>query len=232
MGASLVAEVLARWTHVSDRAFRVLVRMALTALDNPKPGQPAGIYRGGRDLLAMSLRSEKGTAETRYRAVKRALSELSEAGAIQHVQSGWAGRNAVYRLTLGASRSIDEHDSNEPGMGGQISPPEGGPTSPPSGGSIRAERGVPETPRRNQEEPVLQELREEEGVEVDLTSHRSRANGPPESGSVIHLFPKPPNRPPLRRGSGRAAEALEAAAARRRAAEAEHRARLAAGDAP
>lgn len=165
MGATLVAQVLAHWTHVSDRAFRVLVRMAVTALDTPSKGKPAGVYHAGRELLAMSFRTDGGSDETRFRAVKRALAELSKEGAIQHLQQGWAGHNAVYRLTLEPKEK-----------GGRISPPKGGSTDPPKGGLLAPERGVSEAPPRNQEEPV-EEREEEEVVEVRTTSHPPRASG-------------------------------------------------------
>lgn len=204
MGANLVTQVLAHWTHVSDRAFRVLVRMAVTALDNPTPKQPAAIYRAGRELLAMSLRSE-GSAETRYRAVKRAVAELTEAGAIEHLATGWAGQNAVYRLTLDRSNSTPKPD----GMGGLGDPPKGGFSDPPMGGQIATERGVAATPPRNHKE-ITKERGEEEGAGVSTTSHPPRA-----SGNVI----------PIHRSSRIQAE-LEAASLRRRKAEAEHRATL------
>jgi hypothetical protein len=213
MGATLVAQVLAHWTHVSDRAFRVLVRMAVTALDTPSKGKPAGIYHAGRDLLAMSFRSEKGSDETRYRAVKRALAELSEEGAIRHVQQGWAGHNAVYRLTLEPKEK-----------GGQISPPKGGPTSPPKGGLSGTEWGARGTPPRNQEEP-LKERDEEEVVDVPTTSHPPLEAAPPEerTGVVVEMFPKKPQ------GSTRRSNAeIEAATARRLARRAEHLAQIAA----
>lgn len=174
MGASLVIQVFASWTHLSDRAFRVLVRMAVTALDTPSKGQSAGIYRGGRDLLAMSLRSDKGTADTRYRAVKRAVAELTEAGAIEHLKTGWAGQNAVYRLTLNRTGSTARPEE----MGGLIGPPEGGPTSPPLGGLCTLTRGAPEAPPRNQEEPI-EEREEEEVVDLATTSHPPRARPKP-----------------------------------------------------
>lgn len=173
MGANLVTQVLAHWTHVSDRAFRVLVRMAVTALDNPTPKQPAGIYRAGRELLAMSLRTE-GNASTRYRAVKRAVAELTEAGAIEHLATGWAGQNAVYRLTLDRAKSSIGPDR----MGGFSDPPKGGFSDPPMGGQNDTEWGVAQTPPRNQED--LQEERdEEEGADLSTTSHPPRATALP-----------------------------------------------------
>lgn len=185
VGANLVSQVLAHWTHVSDRAFRVLVRMALTALDKPTDKQPAAVYHGGRELLAMSLRSEKGSASTRYRAVKRAVAELTDAGAIRHLQAGWAGQNAVYRLTLDRARARDENQSGPEPMGGPTSPPEGGPTSPPMGGPSGTEWGAPEAPPRNQEE-LPDEREEEEVVDLSTTSHPPRATAG-EDAEVISL---------------------------------------------
>jgi hypothetical protein len=173
MGAELVGLALARWTHVSDRAFRVLMRMSLTALDRPSKGRPAAVYLGGRELLAMTLRSDKGSTATRYRAVQRALSELSEAGAIQHLQSGWAGQKAVYRLTLDQGR-----------MGGSTGHPVGGSTDHPMGGPWGTEWVASETTPRNQEEP-LEEPTEEPGVDLRTTGHRPRE----AAADVIQLFP-------------------------------------------
>lgn len=180
MGASLVAQVLARWTHVSDRAFRVLVRMAVTALDKPKDGKPANIYHGGRELLAMALRTDGGSADTRYRAVKRAVAELSEAGAIQHIQSGWAGRNAVYRLTLGATDSVADDDPEADGMGGLIDPPEGGLFDPPNGGPVNDNKGGGSSPPKEHEDQEDMERAEEKaGVDPSTTSHPPRENDAP-----------------------------------------------------
>jgi hypothetical protein len=249
MGAQMVAQVLACWTDVSDRAFRVLVRMALTALDKPQNGHSAGIYRGGRDLLALSLRSD-GSDETKYRAVKRAIAELTEVGAIEHIATGWAGQNAVYRLTLSrrkADTGINEEggfsdppftDVTKGGKGGPNDPPEGGFSDPPMGGQSVPERGVPATPPRNQEE-VIRELEEENGVGQIRSSHRSRATPPDEkTAPVIQLFqtstdpPPPPPSPAWRSRRDRAADAINESSARIAARRAENQARLAAGDEP
>lgn len=182
MGAELVSLALAHWTHVSDRAFRVLMRMALTAMDKPAQGRPAAVYHGGRELLAMTLRSDKGTAETRYRSVKRALSELAEEGAIQHLQTGWAGQRAVYRLTLDRGRK-----------GGLSGPPEGGLRGPPMGGRSVSKRGASETPPRNHEE-LQEELAEEEAVDLQTSPHPPRAT----AANVIPISSAASKRPPLK----------------------------------
>jgi hypothetical protein len=206
MGAHLVTQALAHWTHLSDRAFRVLVRMAVTALDKPQNGNPANIYRGGRELLAMSLRSDKGTERTRNRAVAKAVAELTEAGAIEHIVTGWAGQNAAYRLTLTRVRAVAGTRSEDAGMGGSTDhplddPPEermgglrdhpvGGPTDHPMGGLCGTKRVVSETTPRSKRS-YLEELDEEEGVELRTTSHPPRAVDAAEEPAnvVVELFP-------------------------------------------
>lgn len=56
MGAQLVGLVLANHAGLNHRAFRLLVRMAHTALDNQNAsGRPADLYFGGWELLASTL---------------------------------------------------------------------------------------------------------------------------------------------------------------------------------
>lgn len=185
MGAELVGLALAHWTHVSDRAFRVLMRMSLTALDKPNKGRPAAVYHGGRELLAMTLRSRKGTVRTQYRMVQEALAELSGEGAIQHLQSGWAGQKAVYRLTLDpASKGVP------------TTHPVGGPTAHPMDVPTGTKWVGPRHTPRNQEEP-LEELAEERRGGLRTAGHPPRATG----ADVIPLFPDKPKRsirPPLK----------------------------------
>lgn len=167
MGATLVTQVLAYWTDVSDPAFRILVRMAVTALDTPVNGKPACIYHAGRELLAMSFRSQKGTARTRNRAVAKAIAELTEAGAIEHLLTGWAGQRAVYKLTLDRAEKA--------GMGGLTDHPVGGPTNHPMGGLSATKRVVPQTTPRNHEEPI-EELDQEESVDLQTASNAPRVS--------------------------------------------------------
>src|SRR6185369_3700840 len=103
--------VLTRWAPlVSDRAFRILTRMAHTALDTPNDNMPAGIFTGGRELLALTLHAERnGTQEAAYRTVKRAIAELIEVGAIERTNNAFTGRRGCYRLTLENRPRIDRH---------------------------------------------------------------------------------------------------------------------------
>jgi hypothetical protein len=179
MGATLVTQVLAYWTDVSDPAFRILVRMAVTALDTPKDGKPAGVYHAGRELLAMSFRSQRGNARTRNRAVAKAVAELTAAGAIEHLATGWAGQRAVYKLTLDRAEKAR--------MGGLTDHPEGGSTDHPMGGLSATKRVVSQTTPRNQEEP-LQELEEEESADLETASNAPRVSAevPTRPDSSIH----------------------------------------------
>jgi hypothetical protein len=227
MGATLVTEVLARWTHVSDRAFRVLVRMAVTALDEPNKDTPAAVYFGGRELLAMTLRSDKGSPASRYRVVARVCAELVKLGAIERADAGRAGHNAVYRLTLDSARAIDDDRSTQPTQGGQFSHPQGGQISHPQGGQIGPSRVANLATPRNQEEP-LEELLEETRGDLQTASHPSRAHTdePKPPSVVVEIFPGASKRPPVggRRWSDAAMEAVADASARRAAAVAAHRA--------
>jgi hypothetical protein len=160
MGARLMSLVLSRWTFVSSRAFRVLVRMAHTALDEPSPKQSAGMYFGGRDLLALTLSEyEDSNPRARYRTVSRALAELVEVGAIERSGIARAGQNQVYVLRLESQPRRNR---------------EGVSTGHPKGVSDGHAEGVPTRPARvsstdaprNHEEPVEEEEGEEQSVDL------------------------------------------------------------------
>jgi hypothetical protein len=156
MGASLVGAVLARWTHVSDTAFRILTRMALTALDNPSADgkKPAATYWGGRDLLAMTLRRSwpegddekaQNARKNIHRDVRRAIHELVKEGAVEIVDTGRAvrqGHRQVYRLHLlpGFQEGV-----TSPPEEGSIAPPREGSSPPPEEGGFQ-HRGGGEDP--------------------------------------------------------------------------------------
>lgn len=117
MGAQLVRLAYARWSHLPDRAFRVLAFMALVAMDADTPP----IYFGGRETLsrlglgrmtpdepARSDRSARAEAYRKQRradfeAVKSAIRELVDAGPVRVVSGAAPGRTAVYSLHLDAA---------------------------------------------------------------------------------------------------------------------------------
>ncbi|MGW9196075.1 hypothetical protein [Micromonospora chersina] len=189
MGARLVSLALVRWSYVSDRAFRVLVRMALTALDEPQNGQPAGLYFGGQDLLALSLRNCGGKRESVLRSVRLAVDELIAEGAVERTKQGRSGQNAVFHLTLEGPRRIDSVNSTAARQAESAVPPQGESTVPPQEESAIPDRRNRSFLPRNQEEPVEERGEEEEiAVRTDLTVTRAReaATTPIDSPKCEH----------------------------------------------
>jgi len=167
VGARLVGEVLARWAPVtSDRGFRILVRMAHTALDESNDGRPAGLYFGGRDLLVATLREEsrRGKPENVYKEVRTIIAELIRIGAIERTNHARSGSNAVYRLTLSGRPRIDatvvDNAVAQAGQAGSTTPPQEGRTTPPQEGSQTPFRRGPQPLPRNHEEPVEEKSQE------------------------------------------------------------------------
>lgn len=174
MGARLVQLALMRWSHVSDRAFRVLVRMALTALDEPQNGQQAGLYFGGRDLLATVIRSgEDVKREVVYRTVSKAVAELIEVGAIERTNVARSGEKQVYSLRLESMPIKPQGVPSGHAQGVSPGHAQGVPTGPES----MSPRDTP----RNQEEP-REELEEEKNDDLRTAGTVARATKPEKIG--------------------------------------------------
>lgn len=124
MGAQLVGLVLANHSSLSDRAFRLAVRMAHSALDTPNgKGQPAGVYFGGWELLALTLGrkpeelDKNHSPKTWARAketVRRATQELVRAGIVEPLGPAYSGRRQAYRLHLTGSAASAAAVDNAP----------------------------------------------------------------------------------------------------------------------
>ena len=144
MGARLVAQVFTHWTHLPDRPFRVLVRMAHIAKDtNPVP-----IYWAGRDDLAFALGLPPG--ESAYQAVKRAVRQIVKAGAVEIEYLGHATKRTEYRLTLdkmppkkGVTTSTPRGSVSDP-QKGSVDDPHRGSLSDPAGGQPVTPQGTTE----------------------------------------------------------------------------------------
>lgn len=97
MGARNVGLAYAKWGHLEDQPFRMLVFMALSSKDRDE--RP--LFWGGREALAVGL-GRLGSARdpTTERVVRRNVEALKQAGAITLVQRPHRGRNAGYRLNL------------------------------------------------------------------------------------------------------------------------------------
>lgn len=167
MGATLVAQAIAHWSHVSDRAFRVLVKMALTAKDKPSKNVPAGLYFGGHDGLVGALPLREGTTrESALRTVRRATDELEEVGAIRLTHAAISGGNAVYQLTLNAvpkprirSNSESKGAYKQADTGCPTEADTGCPTGPDNRCPIEADTGCP-TYKEPLEEPLKERAEE------------------------------------------------------------------------
>jgi len=188
-----------RWASAPHNAYRVLLRMALTALDEPSASMPAGMYFGGHELLTTVIPAGDGaTAESRQRAVKRAVADLVAMGAIERSNKARSGANQVYRLTLrNAVRPLEKKPNkrfaiDEPLVDNFIgpdverdtmSPPVGDNGCPAEGDTVSPERGTPGVPPRNQEEPIQEKYQEEDLIFADL-SPSARARGPNQDGFI------------------------------------------------
>jgi hypothetical protein len=89
--------VYAKWGHLPDEPFRLLVFMALTSLDRDE----APRFWGGRETLAVGLgRLGRERDPATIRSVRRNVAELVRFGAITRAGHAHRGRNATYRLNL------------------------------------------------------------------------------------------------------------------------------------
>lgn len=110
MGAGNVKAAYAHWGHLDHAPMRVLVFMAVTALDETEPR-----FWGGREVLSCALGrivaddtttdpTEIAERRAAFKALDRTLAALQKAGAISVVSRPCRGRNAVYGLNLAASQ--------------------------------------------------------------------------------------------------------------------------------
>lgn len=141
MGIELVkAAAVLHAPNVSGRAFKVLIRMAITALDKPNAkGQPPNLYFDGWELLALAIGQDpERNARRAYEHVRRVLKELEGAGLIERLvehPSKQSSRQQTYRLNLGPAPKT-----------GSLRPQNGG-TRPPDQGRSDPEKAGPRTDR-------------------------------------------------------------------------------------
>lgn len=105
MGATLVTLAIrrARAKGIGHAATRLLVHMAVTALDKPNArGDDPDLYWAGREDQALALGYSPDFADTpaAHQAVKRAVVELIEKEAIRLESRGVNGRRSLYSLSL------------------------------------------------------------------------------------------------------------------------------------
>lgn len=117
MGYRLANVVSVTWAHLPERQFKVLMRMALTALDTPSTkGQPAHVYFGGWEVMSLALArdvpDDDGTPEaTRIRRnlcseVTKITGALVAAGAIKPSENARRGHQQSFLLTLSTVQTV------------------------------------------------------------------------------------------------------------------------------
>lgn len=201
MGMKLVGLALTKWApHVPDRAFRVLLRMAATALDEPTDKYPAATFFGGKDVLLSVMRAERhGTMASMEKALGRAIADLVELGAVERLNKPRAGTRGEYRLTLFGAIHIDGRAVDNP-VEKQIQPDTHGGAQPDtSGPQPDTHRGAqPDTSGylsptptggpRNKEEELQEELEEQPQKNaadlVEPVTVRARDDEPPEKSEI------------------------------------------------
>lgn len=116
MGYQNMGLVFARWGHLPDRPFRLLMFMALRSLDEDDPprfyeGREAAAFAIGKLVPEEPAAGDESDRAQEFRkarrndfeAVKVATRALIKAGVISIIEPSAPGRNAVYGLHLLAS---------------------------------------------------------------------------------------------------------------------------------
>ncbi len=249
MGAGNVKAAYARWGHLDHGPMRVLVFMAVTALDEPEPR-----FWGGREVLSCALGRIVADASTTdpeqiaerraaFKALDRMIAPLVKAGAIRVVSRACPGRNAVYALNLAASLRTpvtgdqpaqrtpvdgDRSDDEWSPVSGADGPRSAGQWSPVSGAMVPGERGPDEYYEQVGLNPG--EMTDDLRTAVTPVRANGRDDEPPSLLRLIDGNPdasgpdgQRPLLPAVLPGGGRAAQLIAEASARVAAAKAAHR---------
>ncbi len=138
MGVEIVKAVAGHLdtSRLSGNAFKVLVAMALMALDKPKDGRPAGLYFGGWGALQTALGyDEGGPGSAGHTAVKRAVRELKDGKHITPMTTAVRGTRQSYLVHPGGLGKGVQSDPQTTGERGSSSDPKRGSLSDPKRGS-------------------------------------------------------------------------------------------------
>lgn len=143
VGVGLAKVVAARHGGLDGNSYKVLIYMALVALDQPNgKGQPAGLYFGGWEPLALALGWElpadddkSPEANRRRRKLRNyvvtALGKLRERGLIEPQERARTGVRQRYRLNLDSTPASGAQST--PASGAHLDPSEWGDSTPASG---------------------------------------------------------------------------------------------------
>ncbi len=111
------AVLVAAQLNLGNSATRLLLHMALECWDEQRGEQAPRRYFAGRETSAIALgylAPANGSAAA-HQAVKRALRELVDRGAIRRLRLGGRGETSEYELNLDSSRPpVVRRDLSEP----------------------------------------------------------------------------------------------------------------------
>jgi hypothetical protein len=105
--AAKSAVLAAARLQLGNAATRLFLHMALECWDEDSPdGRPARRYFGGREMAAIALGylAPENASAAAGQAVKRAVAELVEKGAIVRVRQGGRGMPAEFELVVTSAR--------------------------------------------------------------------------------------------------------------------------------
>lgn len=133
--------------RLSGNAYKVLIVMALQALDRPKEGRPAGLYFGGWGALQTALGYDEigGPKSAGHTAVKRAVRELRDGCHITPMVTAARGNRQSYLVHPGGLGKGVATDPQSPEERGSLSDPKRGSDQTLKGGQICPERGSEQT---------------------------------------------------------------------------------------
>jgi hypothetical protein len=110
------AVLVAARLKLGNQAARLLLDMALECWDdkdNPAEQEPRRYFAGRESsAIALGFLAPDNGSEAAHRAVKRAIRELVDAGAIVRVRAGRNGLTSEYELILDSSRPAIRRQSN------------------------------------------------------------------------------------------------------------------------
>jgi len=100
------AVLVAGRLQLGNSATRLLLHMALECWDEDRGDQAARRYFAGREssAIALGFLAPENGGEAAHRAVKRAVKELVESGAITRLRLGGRGETSEYLLNVDSSR--------------------------------------------------------------------------------------------------------------------------------
>lgn len=120
MGIEIVKASIVHGKRLSGNAYKVLVVMAMSALDKPKDGRPASLYWGGWDALAVALGyDDAARGSAGHNAVARAVRELKKARHVTGMGEARTGSRQSYLVHPGGLNPSGQGEQSAHAQGEQ-----------------------------------------------------------------------------------------------------------------